>query len=913
MTRLSPVRSVTLLFCVVALSACGGVGPRSPSGCTGTACCMASHHAVAASSGLGTHTLAQLVATGGAPAASAGAPLPSPTPTRAGSDSAGWPGGVLPAEGDDVVVHEGEVVLLDVSPPPLGGLTIEGALVFARQDLELAADHVMVHGSLHIGSQTEPFLQRAVVTLTGSRRPDDGCLGGSYLAVIGGSLELYGDPTGSSWTRLAATAAAGATSIAVDDAAGWQPGDRLAIASTDFYTDQSEGGTRKDGQVEERLVTAVDGNRLQLDSPLTYEHYGEAQEFAAAAGLPTTVLESRAEVVRLTRNVTVQGRAETADPADPDYKYGGHIMAMGASSVHLDSVELTRMGQAGVLLRYPVHWHLMGDAGAGSFVRNSSLHDLYNRCVTIHGTNGVLLDGNAAYNTFGHCYFLEDGAESGNVLRGNLALQVREPVGQDALLPSDTGYLGPAAFWVTNPANDLIGNVAASSDGSGFWYALPEHPTGPSFRVFDGANTWPRRTPLGVFEGNLAHSNMQDGLHVDRGPRASDLAPETTYYDPRVDPADRDSAPVQAVFSGYVAYKHRSTAAWFRGANAVLRGALLADNAIGVTFASRASGLEDSVVIGETANRGSPRGWEPKGADGRTLPRHWQPDFAIRGFEFYDGPVFVRNTYFGAFEPNAVRGAGAISALDYTSFSMSPASYAEGLRFDPATNRVRFETRDMSGYDPTRTDSGEDGYRSAVFKDVDGSVTGAAGRYVTVTNPVLAAPSCAYREDWNANVCDGRYAGLTFSDDGPVAQGFTPLTLTRAGEAAGHVIYGSPNGGPSVPNDHYRSVVRLGYEYRYEHTRGTPANFSVDLGDVAKGDRLVVSMPYGGTDTPYVYRDWWIDGRNLMPAYWSLATLRDGADSGYFLDPGAGRLYLLLVQQGDRDYARLTVCQKAGC
>ncbi len=918
MTILSPLRAAALFtFCVLTLSACGALNTNTPpSGCAGTACCMAAHHAAtgatAGTAGAAhSHSLMNMLGVAGAGSALGLTPAAEPAPTRVWSDSAGWPGGVLPAEGDDVVIGAAEVVLLDVSPPRLGGLTIEGALVFDRQNLALAADHILVHGALHVGSEAEPFLQRAVITLTGERRADDGCLGGNYLALVGGSLELYGDPTGTSWTRLAATAAAGASSIEVEDATGWSAGDMLAIASTDYYADQTVAGVRRDAQVEERRVTAVDGNRLQLDSPLAYEHYGEAQTLAA--GFPTTVLESRAEVVRLTRNVTVQSREETAEPGNPDYLYGGHVMAMGASSVRLESVELTRMGQAGILLRYPVHWHLMGDNGVGSFVRNSTLHDLYNRCVTIHGTNGVVLDGNAAYNTFGHCYFLEDGAESRNVLRGNLALQVREPAEKNALLPSDTGYLGPAAFWITNPGNDLIGNVAASSDGSGFWFALPEHPTGPSYNVFDGANTWPRRTPLGTFDGNMAHSNMQDGLHVDRGPRASDLSPETTYYDPHVDPADRDSASVQAVFSGYVAYKHRSTAAWFRGANAVLRGALLADNAIGVTFASRASGLEDSVIVGETANRGSPRNWETTGVDGRTVPRHWDADFAIRGFEFYDGPVFVRNSYFAGFEPNSLRAASAISALDYTSFSMSPTSFAQGLGFDAATNRVRFETRDMSTYDAKTTDSGEDGYRSAVFEDVDGSVTGTAGRYVTVTNPVLAAPTCTYRADWNANVCDGRYVALTFRDDGPKAQGYTPLTLKRAGESAGHVIYGSPNGGPSVPNDHYRSVVRTGYEYVYEHTGNTPTNFSIDLNDVVKGDRMIVSVPYSGTPEPFIYRDWWIDARSLIPSYMSLMALRSATDTGYFLDAPSRRLYLMLVQQGDRDYARLTVCQKAGC
>lgn len=892
-----------LLAGLFLLAACG-TAPTPGTACAGTTCCERAG-AMAEYPPTGRRFDRALLA----------APDPSPappTPTRAWSDATGWPGGALPQEGDAVVIGTGEVVLLDVSPPRLDSLEVAGALVFDRRDLELRADAILLCGGLYIGSQDEPFRQRAVITLSGGRpaAPDDGHLGANHLALLGGTLELYGAPEGTAWTRLAETAAAGATSVVVDDAAGWRVGDRLAIASTDFYADTGPSGARRDAQVEERTVTAVTGARLTLDRPLDFLHFGVAQTFGDPGG---ATLESRAEVVRLSRNVTVQGPASAADPGSPDYQFGGQIMAMGASRVRLDSVELARMGQAGLLLRYPVHWHMMGDAGAGSFVRNSTLHDLYNRCITIHGTAGVLLDGNAAYGTQGHCYFLEDGSETGNLLRGNLALQVRRPSEANAILPTDRSHMGPAAFWVTNPANYLVGNVAASSEGSGFWYALPEHPTGPSYDRLAGATTWPRRTPLGAFDGNLAHSNRQDGLHVDRGPAKVTLAAETTSYTPRVDPADRSSAPVTAYFDSFVAYKHRSAGAWFRGDNTVLRGALLVDNAIGVTFASSSSGLTGSVVVGESANLGSPRSWEPTGLDGRALPRYWDKQFAVRGFEFYDGPVYVTDTYFERFEPNALREAAAISVLDYTSWSMSPLSYASGLEFAPATNRVRLETRAMEAYDPRAEDSGEDGYRSAVFRDEDGSVTGTAGSYVTVVNPLLAAPTCQYRADWNANVCDGHYVSLTLRDDGEPAQGFAPLSLRRAGDSATHPLYGSPNGGPSVPNVHYRSIVRAGHEYVYEHARGTPSDFSIDLRELLPGDRLVVSLPYAGVDLPFIYRDYWIDDRGRVPAAPTLAILRGGTDAAYYLDAAAGRLYLLLAQQSDRDWARLTVCQSRLC
>ncbi len=47
--------------------------------------------------------------------------------------------------------------------------------------------------------------------------------------------------------------------------------------------------------------------------------------------------------------------------------------------------------------------------------------------------------------------------------------------GEDTLLPSDNTV---ASFWITNPDNTYIDNVAAGSDETGFWFSLPMHPQG---------------------------------------------------------------------------------------------------------------------------------------------------------------------------------------------------------------------------------------------------------------------------------------------------------------------------------------------------------------------------------------------------------------------------------------------------
>src|SRR5687767_9412566 len=68
------------------------------------------------------------------------------------SDRASWPDKKVPRAGDKVEIASGKEVILDVSPPALGGLTINGKLTFAdNADLELNTEWIMVHGELAIG------------------------------------------------------------------------------------------------------------------------------------------------------------------------------------------------------------------------------------------------------------------------------------------------------------------------------------------------------------------------------------------------------------------------------------------------------------------------------------------------------------------------------------------------------------------------------------------------------------------------------------------------------------------------------------------------------------------------------------------------------------------------------------------
>jgi cell migration-inducing and hyaluronan-binding protein len=672
------------------------------------------------------------------------------------SDPASWPDGKVPRAGDAVTIARGKDIVLDVAPPALHSLTINGKLSFSNDlDIELKSEWILLAGGeLDIGSEAKPHTRKATITLTDTI-PDENIntMGDRGIMLMAGTLSLHGDRT-NSWTKLARTAKAGTARIDVLNAAGWRKGDQIVLASTDFDP----------AQAEERTVSAISGNALILDKPLNYMHFGQI----------TFGVDERGEVGLLTRNIRIQA----SDDAERSY-FGGHIMAMAGSRMYVSGVELNRMGQNMHLARYPIHWHVLGE-GKGQYIQNSSIHDTYSRCVTVHGTNNVRVENNVTFNTVGHCFFLEDAVETGNQFIHNLAMVTKchpdgKPciptnlspggmtsgtAGQSAknvLIPSDNTA---SMFWITNPDNIYRDNVAAGSEQTGFWFALPEHPTGAFLGKEVSANIWPRRTGVREFSGNTAHSNF-DGLMFDRGPKADGTfnVGGSNYHFAFADPTDANSKPVESVFANFTGYKNRHGAVWGRGELHVFRNLRVADNAVGFTHAASAVGrtaytsrVVDSLFVGESDNIGTPR-TAAEIAYGRSMPNDI-PDFPIRGYEYYDMRHDVVNVTFRNFQPNATRDASAISYLMYTSFGMSSENAIEGAKFINA-KPVDFPpvVRKWA------SDFGRgNAWRGAAIHDKDGSVGGVPNAYIVMDNGIADdEQTCTIKPDWHAAVCRGDF------------------------------------------------------------------------------------------------------------------------------------------------------------
>ncbi len=468
--------------------------------------------------------LAVILAAGLVAAASPQADLIRSAKSGPWSDPATWTGGRVPGAGAKVQVRPGHTVTYDVdSDQAIRTVHVGGTLAFARdRDTRLDVGLLKIQPGEECSEDgfecdvptrhPDPNIPRAALEMG---TPDAPIPAGRSarirlvyfqgmskettpaLTSCGGRLDFHGAPLSRTWVKLGATAKKGESRITLaEGVAGWRPGDRLIVTPT--QRDDNESGTRRPGRgdrkafTEERILKAIDGAHIELDRPLDNEHRGEG--------------EYRGEVANLSRNVII----ESADPAG----VRGHTMYHSNSAGSISYAEFRHLGKEGVLGKYSIHFHLVGDSMRGAYVLGASIWDSHNRWITIHGTNYLVVRDCVGYRSVGHGFFLEDGSEVYNVLDRNLAVQAYagKPLPKQ-VLPFDANE--GAGFWWANSLNTFTRNVACENDRYGWRFeAVPTSRFNLTLPIRQADGTRApvdiRTLPFVRFEDNEAHS---DGLY----------------------------------------------------------------------------------------------------------------------------------------------------------------------------------------------------------------------------------------------------------------------------------------------------------------------------------------------------------------------------------------------------------------
>ncbi|XP_070350304.1 cell migration-inducing and hyaluronan-binding protein isoform X4 [Equus asinus] len=732
-----------------------------------------------------------------------------------------------------------------------------------------------------------------------------------------------------------------------DDVRSWKPGDTLVVASTDYSMYQAE-------EFQVLPCKACAPNQVRVAGKPVYLHIGGEVDG----------VDMRAEVGLLSRNIVIMGEME-----DECYPYtnhicnffnfdtfGGHIkFALGFKAAHLEGVELKHMGQQ-LMGQYPIHFHLAGDVderggyNPPTYVRDLSIHHTFSRCVTVHGSNGLLVKDVVGYNSLGHCFFTEDGPEERNTFDHCLGLLVKA----GTLLPSDRdskmcktitedsypGYIpkprqdcnAVSTFWMANPNNNLINCAAAGSEETGFWFIFHHVPTGPSEGMYSPG--YSEHIPLGRFHNNRAHSNYRAGMIIDNGVKtteasAKDKRPFLSIISARYSP-HQDADPLKprepAIIKHFTAYKNQDHGAWLRGGDVWLDSCRFADNGIGLTLASGGTfpyddgskqEIKNSLFVGESGNVGTEmmdnRIWGPGGLDhsGRTLPIG--QNFPIRGIQFYDGPVNIQNCTFRKFAALEGRHTSALAFRLNNAWQSCPHNNVTGIAFEdvPITSRVFFGEPG-----PWFNQLDMDGDKTSVFHDVDGSVSEYPGSYLTKDdNWLVRHPDCIDVPDWRGAICSGRYAQMYI-------QAYKTSNLRMKiikNDFPSHPLYLEGALTRSTHYQQYQPVVTLQKGYTIHWDQTAPAELTIWLINFNKGDWIRVGLCYPRGTTFSILSD--VHNRLLKQTTktgtFSRTLQMDKVEqshpgkSYYYWDEDSGLLFLKLKAQNERE--KFAFCSVKGC
>jgi cell migration-inducing and hyaluronan-binding protein len=175
-------------------------------------------------------------------------------------------------------------------------------------------------------------------------------------------------------------------------------------------------------------------------------------------------------------------------------------------------------------------------------------------------------------------------------------------------------------------------------------------------------------------------------------------------------------------------------------------------------------------------------------------------------------------------------------------------------------------------------DAGSGSYKTAVFHDLDGSVSGVANSFIVINGGIAADEACELKPTWNASVCKGDIGRMTVGavrgaggPGAPRAAGTPPAPLppvTLSSKGSDLTITGETN-------------VRAGSEFKVSTDRPTLA---LNVKELDTGSWVIFELPGFTAAT---------EGTEQS----SLEALRKATTTSYY--KANGSLWVKLVSAGD--------------
>jgi len=401
------------------------------------------------------------------------------------------------------VVPAGEHWVFDTSVD-VDTLTVKGSLIWntAIDGLELRACHIMVEddGLFQIGTMDAPMVLRAAIYL--KRCAESSPVGVQFFASRNRArIEIHGRPLQRTMTLLSTEALSGSSQIALKhdpSEMGWRVGDQIGVATTN---------ARKADSTTHR-ITSLSSSSLTIEPPLRNDRMGGYRNIEGHN------LEMAAEVVNMERSVLITGDHEGFHATGQ----GLTTMMMGKGSVGI--IRHTRVeycGQNGVVGRYCLHFHMLGQCQECVFQGNSVV-DSFQSGITIHGTHKSLVDSNVLWQNRGVGIYIEDGNEMNNVISNNAIIcewwhdsfRAGGPQGPSCIVKGANSGEG-VGIYAVGMTNDIIGNHIVGHQHGLFTPGNLHHlGQGEAY-----GKVCPKHLPYGIFRGNVNHDCSYFGTYTD--------------------------------------------------------------------------------------------------------------------------------------------------------------------------------------------------------------------------------------------------------------------------------------------------------------------------------------------------------------------------------------------------------------
>lgn len=396
--------------------------------------------------------------------------------------------GFVPVDGTDVTIPVGVTIYLDVATPVLGSLTVLGALITVDSTLQLvlSAERILIAetGILSIGSALSPFSGLCRIVLTSplvhtEPHPDYGF---AFLAVEGGTLQLFSLPVSTSIVQLSEDANTGDSAVTVSTVATWAAGSQIAVtrSTNRGFSTEVDRSSIASYSIQGTTTTFRLSSSLRFDHKYCFDN--------------ATALDCSDEVILLSRSILVQG-----DGVNP--VTSAHVVIRpnrDLSTQPTIAINFVEFDTVGSLVKAPNQAlpgpaiHIYKYRGTALMTLNGiSLHDSVYRGLYLDQCEGIVITSSVFFNIDGHAVATDPfGLSRFLTVTNNVASNIRAR-GGDALA---------SGFYFTNPRVDLSGNVVSGSDYGGYFYDIAN---------ISAPNGWqgicPQSAPFGLFVSNTAH------------------------------------------------------------------------------------------------------------------------------------------------------------------------------------------------------------------------------------------------------------------------------------------------------------------------------------------------------------------------------------------------------------------------